>query len=70
MTEPEVLDALDGKVLWSRAYVESRFRWKARDPLHILALRVHRLVEPITMPFQDEYGGCTSMGRPARAPRP
>lgn len=60
ITEPEVLDALDGKVVWSREYVESRFRWKSRDPLHIVALRVHRLDEPITVPFREEYGGCTS----------
>lgn len=60
VTEPDVLDALDGRVIWARGYVESRFRWKARDPLHVLALRVHRLAEPITVPFRDEYGGCTS----------
>ena len=53
-------DALDGKVVWSRAYVDTRFRWKAKDPLHVLALRVHRLAEPVTVPFRDEYGGCTS----------
>ena len=60
ITEPETLDALDGKVIWSRSYVESRFRWKARDPLFVLALRVHRLDTPITVAFRDEYGGCTS----------
>ena len=60
VSEPEVLDALDGKVVWSREYVDTRFRWKARDPLHVLALRVHRLDQPITVPFRDEYGGCTS----------
>ena len=60
VTDPDVLDAIDGKVVWSREYVETRFRWKSRDPLHLLALRVHRLVEPVTVPFRDEYGGCTS----------
>jgi hypothetical protein len=60
VTEPEMLDALDGKVVWSRAYVETRYRWKARDPLHVLALRVHRLAEPVTVPYREEYGGCTS----------
>jgi len=60
VTEPEMLDALDGKVVWSRAYVETRYRWKARDPLHVLALRVHRLAEPLTVPYREEYGGCTS----------
>ena len=26
----------------------------------MLALRVHRLAEPIVAPFRDEYAGCTS----------
>ena len=26
----------------------------------MLALRVHRLLEPVTVPYRDEYGGCTS----------
>src|SRR4051794_25640218 len=62
VSEPEVLDALDGKVVWTRAYVETRFRWKARDPLHVLALRVHRLTDPVTVPYRDEYGGGTAWG--------
>ncbi len=60
ITTPELLDELDGKVVWSRAYVETRYRWKSRDPLHLLAMRVHRLDDPITVPFREEYGGCTS----------
>jgi hypothetical protein len=59
-SDPEVIDALDGKVIWSREYVESRFQWKKRDPLWVLALRVHRLHEPVTVPFKEEYRGCTS----------
>ena len=26
----------------------------------MLVLRVHRLHEPLTVPWDDEYGGCTS----------
>ena len=44
VSEPEVLDALDGKVVWARDYVETRYRWKSRDPL---ALAVRREVEPL-----------------------
>jgi hypothetical protein len=54
------LAALDSKLIWSDAYLESRFRWKRRDPLWVLALRTHRLLEPITVPWTDAYGGCTS----------
>ncbi len=60
VTEPEQLDALDSKLIWTRSYVESRFRWKQRDPLWVLALRVHRLAEPLRVEWRDTYGGCTS----------
>jgi hypothetical protein len=60
ITEPEHLDALDSKLVWSRDYVESRFKWKRRDPLWVLVMRVHRLAEPVTVTWNDEYGGCTS----------
>jgi hypothetical protein len=60
ISEPEHLDALDGKLIWSRDYVESRFNWKKRDPLWVLVLRVHRLDEPPTVSWRDDYGGCTS----------
>jgi hypothetical protein len=55
-----VLAKLDGAVIWTSAYVKSRFRWKQRDPLQVLALRAYRLVEPIEMPLLDAYVGCTS----------
>jgi hypothetical protein len=60
ITEPEQVAALDSKLIWSADYVEKRFSWKTRDPLWVLVLRVHRLHEPITVPWRDEYGGCTS----------
>jgi hypothetical protein len=60
ITEPEHVDALDSKLVWARDYVESRFKWKRRDPLWVLVLRAHRLLEPVTVPWKDEYGGCTS----------
>ena len=68
ITEPEHLDALDSKLIWARDYVESRFNWKRRDPLWVLVLRVHRLATPITVPWHDEYGGCTSWVDYAGAP--
>ncbi len=60
ITEPEHLDALAGKVIWSPEYVESRFRWKAREPLWVLVLRAHRLAEPVSVAWDAAYGGCTS----------
>lgn len=60
ISEPEHLDALDSKLVWAREYVESRFTWKQRDPLWVLVLRVHRLTDPVTVAWDDAYGGCTS----------
>jgi hypothetical protein len=60
ITEPEHVDAIESKLIWARDYVESRFNWKARDPLFVLVLRVHRLAEPVTVPWNESYGGCTS----------
>jgi hypothetical protein len=60
ITEPEHLAALDSKSVWSDDYAQSRLKWKKRDPLWVLVLRVHRVVEPITVPWDDVYGGCTS----------
>jgi len=60
ISEPEHLDALDSKLIWARDYVESRFTWKRRDPLWVLVLRVHRLTTPLTVAWNDTYGGCTS----------
>ncbi len=60
LTEPDQLRALDSKLIWSHDYAESRLNWKKRDPLWVLALRVHRLEEPAVAPWREEYGGCTS----------
>ena len=49
ITEPEQLDAIASKLIWTDDYAASRFRWKKRDPLWVLALRVHRLAEPVTI---------------------
>jgi hypothetical protein len=60
LTEPEQLEALDSKLIWSGEYAASRLKWKRRDPLWVLALRAHRLVEPVSVPFRAEYRGCSS----------
>jgi hypothetical protein len=60
LTEPEQLSELDSKFIWTPDYAASRLKWKKRDPLWVLALRAHRLEEPVTVPWKEEYGGCTS----------
>ncbi len=60
VTEPDDLAKIDGKMIWTGDYAASRLNWKKRDALWVLAMRVHRLDQPITVPFREEYGGCTS----------
>lgn len=60
VTEADHLDAIASKTIWTAEYAASRLNWKKRDPLWVLALRVYRLDDPITVPWRDEYGGCTS----------
>jgi hypothetical protein len=60
ITEPGDLANLDSKTIWAHDYAESRLKWKRRDPLWVLALRAYRLADPITVPWRDQYGGCTS----------
>jgi hypothetical protein len=59
-TDPEQLARLDSKLIWTFDYAESRLNWKKRDPLWVLVLRVYRLRDPLTVPWDEDYGGCTS----------
>jgi hypothetical protein len=56
----EELAAIESKLIWTADYAETRLGWKHRDPLWVIALRAHRLLEPVTVPWREEYGGCTS----------
>lgn len=60
VTDVDELAAIESKLIWTSDYAESRLGWKQRDPLWVLALRVHRLLEPVTVPWVEAYGGCTS----------
>jgi hypothetical protein len=68
VTDPEVLEALDPRVIWTREYVASRFAWKRREPLWVLALRVHRLDQPIPIPWDERYRACASWVQVAELP--
>lgn len=60
LTNPEPLAALDREFIWTVEYATKRLRWKRRQPLWLLALRVHRLDEPLAVPLLPEYAGCSS----------
>lgn len=46
--------------MWTSSFAEERLRWKPRDPLHVLLLRVYRLNKPVTLPIESSYTGCKS----------
>jgi hypothetical protein len=60
ISDADVLEALDSKFVWTRAYAETRLSWKHRQPLWVLALRASRLLDPLSVPLRDEYAGCSS----------
>lgn len=56
----EVVNALIPFHIWNEQFVAERFRWKPSQPLHLLALRVHRLTTPVVIDWRPAYGGCRS----------
>ncbi len=60
VSEQERVNDLSGHHIWTDAYAQSRLRWKPMLPLSILLLRVYQMEQPVTVPWINEYGGCTS----------
>ncbi len=60
LTEPEAVDALSPFYICTNDYAQYRLRWRPKQPLSVLLLRVYRLPEPRTLPVLERYGGCTS----------
>jgi len=72
ITEPEQVDALDSKLIWTRDYVSSRFQLEAPRPVVGAGLRAHPPPRrALTVAWHDDYGGCILVGdvrRPAADP--
>jgi hypothetical protein len=60
ISEPGSLAAIDPYHIWTPEYAESRFRWRPKKPLTVLALRVYLLQETVELPYSEAYGGCKS----------
>lgn len=58
--EAEKVAALADFHIFQPNLAESRLKWKAKQPLYVLALRAYRLSVPVTMQWEDAYGGCRS----------
>ncbi|MCU6710398.1 DUF1802 family protein [Paenibacillus sp. J5C_2022] len=56
----DTLDKLRECHIWEDAFAEERLRWKRKNPLHLLILRVYRLQDTIEIPMRPAYNGCKS----------
>ena len=56
----EAFDQLDDLHPWTAGQIDMRFNYKPDRPLYLLALRVHRLAEPKTIPNRPDFAGCRS----------
>ena len=60
ISEPGSLAAINPYHIWTPEYAESRFRWRPKKPLTVLALRVYLLQGTVELPYSEAYGGCKS----------
>lgn len=60
VSEANQVNALLPYHIWTDQFATERFRWKPKQPLFVLLLRVHRLDQALTIPYQSAYGGCRS----------
>ncbi|MDE1169637.1 MAG: CDP-diacylglycerol--glycerol-3-phosphate 3-phosphatidyltransferase [Verrucomicrobium sp.] len=59
LTRWEEVEALAPFHHWTTEAMRERFDWK-EPGLHCFVLRVYRLDEPVTVPWQKNFGGCRS----------
>ncbi|NBC69688.1 DUF1802 family protein [Paenibacillus sacheonensis] len=58
--DQETVDRLASFHIWTDTFTEDRLKWKRKQPLHLLLLRVHKLERPVSLPMRDAYTGCKS----------
>ncbi|RJX37848.1 DUF1802 family protein [Paenibacillus pinisoli] len=63
ITDQETLDKLRDMHIWTDTFAEERLKWKKKNPLHVLLLRVYKLEEPVHAPMKPAYSGCKSWVR-------
>jgi hypothetical protein len=60
VSDLEAIARLDAHHFWTEETVRERFDWSQPPGLHVLVVRVHRLVQPIVLPVTPAMGGCKS----------
>lgn len=59
-TDEEKVAALADFHIWQSQLAQERLKWKPKQPLYVMALRVYLLPEPVSIPWQERYRGCRS----------
>lgn len=58
--DQDELNKLAGLHIWTDQFAEERLKWKKKNPLHVLLLRVYELETPVEISIAPEYLGCKS----------
>ena len=60
LRDSELLYALEPFTVMDRANLETRYRFREDQALHLLAVRAWRLPKPVTIALTPAYAGCRS----------
>jgi hypothetical protein len=58
--ELDALVRLEPLVVFDRATLETRYRFRADQAIHVIGVRTYRLPQPATVAMKDDYAGCRS----------
>lgn len=60
--DPHVLQVLDPLHVYAEGFLETRLKWRAKEPLTLLELRCYTLQQPLLIPVKEResYFGCFS----------
>lgn len=58
--DQDMLNRLRDFHIWTDLFAEERLKWKKKLPLHVLVLRVYKIVPTVTIAIEPEYLGCKS----------
>ncbi len=60
VSEENIVNSLLPFHIWNEEFITTRLKWKPRQPIYILLLRVYKLPTPQAIDYLAQYGGCTS----------
>jgi len=60
VTNQGAIKKLESFHIWNEQFASDRLKWKPRQPVYLLLLRVYRLPEVQTIAYRPEYSGCKS----------